>query len=223
MHNQWWFLIHITYIPNIHDFYRNAACKWCIWINIPASVRSCWYRWFLLFTRSSSVLIFCISGKFWIVYFTTKALHAPAAYIIYYSICICFWGPYACCYMPLIASSNCWLDLRPKIKPATLNHNQSRSCPWVKKVSITSVLFRHFPGLDMIDIYGDVTLHCIDTNIMWNAKGNSIVKICELLGFPFFTFFSLLELRQEHLSQSIAWDGVIPHWGIYNIYSIYSI
>ena len=60
--------------------------------------------------------------------------------------------------MPLIASSNCWLDLRPKIKPATLNHNQSRSCPWVKKVSITSVLFRHFPGLDMIDILCDIAL-----------------------------------------------------------------
>ena len=161
MHNQWWFLIHITCIPNIHDFHRNAACKCCIWINIPASVRSCWYRWFLLFTRLSSVLIFCISGKFWIVYFTTKALHAPAAYIIYYSICACFWGPYACCYMPLIASSNCWLDLRPKIKPATLNHNQSRSCPWVKKVSITSVLFRHFPGLDMIDILCDIALRCV--------------------------------------------------------------
>ena len=150
MHNQWWFLIHITYNPNIHDFYRNAACKWCIWINIPASVRSCWYHWFLLFMSpyfSNSGLATLQRKRYMLL--------LPISYTI---VCACIWGPYACCYMPLIASSNCWLDLRPKIKPATLNHNQSRSSPWVKKVSITSVLFRHFSGLDMIDILCDIAL-----------------------------------------------------------------
>ena len=49
--------------------------------------------------------------------------------------------PSAACSMTLIASSNWWLDRRPKIMPTTLNHNQSGiASGGVRKVSIISVL-----------------------------------------------------------------------------------